>query len=149
MESRQKFCCLSVSMLVCCALQKALYRSTVKHPMAFLTMKAAVRAADMAQKIQTYAQLGLAIDLMVANCARFNGEQSDFTKVARMCRAEYDRVVLVQQEKAHSRLQASLLQEAEEASLGARRSRTAVVGVMLESSARRCVLPDFLFISSA
>lgn len=129
-------------------MQKALYKSAIKHPMAFLTMKAAVRAAEPTRKIQTYAQLALAIDLMVANCARFNGEASDLTGVARACRAEYDRAVLVQQEKFQSRLQASLLQEAQEANLGARRPRAPVAGGALEPSARRCAFALLLSVSN-
>jgi hypothetical protein len=113
--------------------QKAMYIRVIKHPMSFLTIKDFIRKSIPPHKIRTYRHLGLAIDLIIANCARFNGPQSDFTRLARTFRVEYDRVVALQQDNLEQKLQQSLLLQAQAAELGARRPRTA-----FESLPRRC-----------
>jgi hypothetical protein len=111
-----------------------MYVRIIKQPVSFLTIKDLIRPKPE-RKIRTYEQLGLAFDLMAANSDRFNGAASEFSRVARSFRHECDRVVALQKGQHEARLQQSLLREAEDAELGARRSRAAAV---VENLPKRC-----------
>ena len=72
-------------------MQKSAYKATIKHPIALTTIKEAVKLPQ-GLKIRTWQQMSLALDLMVANCVRFNGPDSPISKAASVIRAEFDRL---------------------------------------------------------
>jgi hypothetical protein len=71
--------------------QKNAYKAIIKHPMAMTTIKEAVKSTS-GLKIRTWQQMQLALDLMVANCVKFNGPENSISKAARVIRAEFDRL---------------------------------------------------------
>lgn len=73
------------------AVQKSAYKATIKHPMALTTIKEAVKLPQ-GLKIRTWQQMSLALDLMVANCVRFNGPDNPISKAAGVIRGEFDRL---------------------------------------------------------
>lgn len=72
-------------------MQKSAYKAMIKHPMALTTIKEAVKVPE-GLKIRSWKQMALALDLMVANCLKFNGPDSPISKAASVIRAEFDRL---------------------------------------------------------
>eukprot|EP00892_Ulva_mutabilis_P009662 jgi/Ulvmu1/7068/UM033_0128.1 len=71
---------------------KNAYKASIKQPIALATIRDYIRGLDGKTKLRTWKQMECALDLMVANCVLFNGEDSHLSKTARGIRAEFTRL---------------------------------------------------------
>lgn len=115
-------------------MQKNAYKAAIKQPIALATIRENIRGLDGKPRLRTWKQMEYALDLMVANCVHFNGDDSHLSKTARGIRAEFTRL----REKDAAAEAMAVVAPAEQATDFMPRLRSAMTETL---PPRRCVKP--------